>query len=568
MAARPTHESHDARPIWQPIGVILLVALVASVAGISNEFAQDDIYLILQNANAHSVANLGAIFRSPFWPAPFNPDLYRPLTSLWLAAQYQLGGGAPIVFRLVSYAMYAGVAVNVYLLARRFVPDAYALGAALLFAAHPVHVEAVALGVGQSELAVALIALIMVQRYLVRRAAGRLGLRDWIGLSLWYAVASLFKEQGLMLPGLLIAAEWLLVDDREEGRIKSVVPGYVALAIVGTLVLAARRAVLGDVAGTFVAEALVGVPFTGRLLTLLRVAVAWIRLFAWPAHLQADYGAQEVVASTSFGPIELAGMAILLAITVSAWLMRRKCRAYAFGVVWCAIALFPVSNLLVPTAIVLAERTLFLPSVGFVLAVGGLLSLAAERFPQLVRPRGLAIACAILVVAGVARSIERQRVWRDDAFLAVRTVQDAPLSFRAQRIFGDVAFDLQRMEIATTAYDEALNLAPPAQRWRVRNDIARTYRRAGQTKIEAEHLRASLADRPEQQDTRGYLISAELSLGNYNDAARQADTALVHGGDPAIFKGLRQVADSAAKINAPAGSVRVRLTTGLVRRAQ
>lgn len=402
MANRPRQVGQTVRPSWQPIGAILVVALVACVAGIGNELAQDDIYLILENATVHSVANIGAIFRSPYWPPPFSPDLYRPLTSLLLAAEYQLGFGEPTIFRLVSYVLYAAVCVNVYLLARRLIPPTIALGMALLFAAHPVHVEAVALGVGQSELAVALIALIMVQRYLVRRAAGPLERRDWIGLCLWYAIASLFKEQGLILPALVIAAELLLVEDHQPGRVRRLLPGFCALAVVGALILGVRRLVIGDVAGTFVAEALVGVPIGGRFLTMLRVAVAWMRLLIWPAHLQTDYSPQEIVASTSLGPIEIYGALLLVSLALSAWLLRRRAPVYSFAVCWCAVTLFPVSNLVVPTAIVLAERTLFLPSVGFVLGVGAVVALILPRLPA-IAPRALTAACALLVFAGVGR---------------------------------------------------------------------------------------------------------------------------------------------------------------------
>ena len=329
--------------------------------------------------------------------------------------------------------------------------------------------------------------------------------------------------------------------------------------------LVARRAVVGDLSGTFVAEALVGVSPGGRFLTMLRVAVAWFRLLLWPAHLQIDYSPREIVASTGLGPIEIFGTLLLLAPVVSAWMLRRKVPAYSFGVVWCAIALFPVSNVVVPTAIVLAERTLLLPSVGFVLGLGALAAFVLPRLPR-AAPRLLAVACGILVAAGLARSIERQRVWRNDAFLAVRSVQDAPNSFRAQRIFGDVAFDLRQPQVAADAYARALELAPAIQRWRVHNDIARTFRRAGENEAEAEHLRASLAAEPNQEDTRGYLVASDLALGRYDDASRQADSALARGGTPAVFDGLRRLADSAAKAGAPPGSVRIAINTGAVRR--
>ena len=88
----------------------------------------------------------------------------------------------------------------------------------------------------------------------------------------------------------------------------------------------------------------------------------------------------------------------------------------------------------------------------------------------------------------------------------------------------------------------------------------------GETNAEAEHFRASLAQRPDQEDTRGYLIAADLALGAYDEAMRLADSALARGGTPAVFAGLRRLADSAAKAGAPPGSVRIRINAGAVRR--
>ena len=566
MATRPPKAGHHVRPSWQPVAAIVVVAIVACIAGIGNDLAQDDIYLIRDNATVHSLANIGEMFTSPFWPPPFSPDLYRPLTSVLLSLQYMIGAGEPLVFRVVSYALYAAVAINFYLLARDLLPNGFALGAALLFAAHPVHVEAIALGVGQSELVVALIAIVMVRRYRTRRAVGPLSTREWTLLAVLYLAAALFKEQGLILPALLIAAEVLLVDDSRVERWKELAKGVVVLAIAGALVLVVRRLVVGEIAGTFVAEALVGVSFVGRLLTMLRVAVAWLRLLLWPAHLQTDYSPQEIVASTTLGSLEAFGALLLVGIVASAWVLRRRSPVYAFGVAWCAIGLFPVSNVIVPTGIVLAERTLFLPSVGLVLGVVALSVLAAERLSAVMVKRALPAVCAIAVALGVARSAERQRVWRDDAFLAVRSVQDAPNSFRMQRVFGDVAFDLRQPQLGVAAYSRAIELAPIAQRWRVHNDIARTFRRMGETTTEVEHLRASLTQRPDQQDTRAFLITADLALGAYDEAAKLADGAIARGDAPAVFAGLRKLADSAAKAGAPPGSIRVGINTGAVRR--
>src|SRR5262245_40908016 len=220
------------------VGVAVL-ALAACLAGIRNEFTQDDIAIIRDSDVLHDFSNVGHILTSPYWPPPYTSDQYRPVTSLFLALQYAIGGGAPMVFRVFSYALYAAACVALFALGSQLLPLMVAFGIACLFAVHPVHVEAVTLAVGQAELLVALLGLIMVRRYLALRRRQEAGTsdakneaREWVILACLYMVAALSKEQGLLLPAFLVAAELCLVQDRplaERGR--RVWPGYAALGL-------------------------------------------------------------------------------------------------------------------------------------------------------------------------------------------------------------------------------------------------------------------------------------------------------------------------------------------------
>ena len=547
------------------LAAVVAVALAASLAGLGNAFVYDDIVMVQLNERVHGLSHWREILTSPYWPPPWNQEHYRPFTSLLFAAQYSLGAGFPLIFRITSYLLYAGAAAGVFLLGTRLLPRHIALGVALLFAAHPVHVEAVAPAVGQSELVVGLAAVVMTIVYLDRRRGGLLALRDWAVLGGLYAIASLSKEHGLVLPGLLLAAEVFLFERPLRARLRELWRGYAGLAGLGLGMVLLRFAVLGgQFSGQWTTEALNGLSMDGRALTMLQVVPHWLRLLIWPAELQVEYSPQEFVAVTRIGAAEVLGLALLAAWAAGIWLARRRMPVLSFGLAWMAVVLLPVSNVLVPTGSLLAERLLYLPSVGFLLGAGAVVTrLLGEGVPAASKSRMLAGAVALLALAGVARSAERHRIWRSEAIFSVRGVQDAPKSFRAQRAYGNVLFDLGLKDLALEAYGKAIELAEATgHAWRVRNDLAARFRAAGESASEAEQLRLSLEENPEQEDSRGYLVAARLALGQYDEAAREADTAMARGGAPAVFQGLRAMADSAARIGAPPGSVRIRVVTG------
>ena len=313
------------------MAVVCAVAIVASIAGILNAFTQDDLSILVGSTRLHGFGALRDILRLPYWPPPAAPDLYRPVASILLAVQYALGGGAPFVFRIMSYALYALASVGVYRLALRLMPASIALLVAVLFAAHPVHVEAVALAVTQNELIVGAVAAFTTVLYLDRRRSesGALSARDWAMLGVGYTIAGFSKEQGLLIPAFLILAEIFLAPSRALGeRVRQLWRGFAVLITIAAVMIAVRTLVLSGVVGpTMIAEALRGQTMGGRLLTMLQIVPQWTRLLVWPVHLRAEYSPREFVASTSFGGEEATGLAIVILVLMSIWLARKRAPA-------------------------------------------------------------------------------------------------------------------------------------------------------------------------------------------------------------------------------------------------
>ncbi|HEV8599058.1 MAG TPA: hypothetical protein VGQ69_06830, partial [Gemmatimonadales bacterium] len=405
------------RLLGRPELLLAALALAASAAGIGNGFVYDDVPILLRNATVHQLTDPAGLWGSAYWPSGL---LYRPLTVQLFALEWALGAGRPLVFHLVNVLLLLLVAVLFWRLARRLLEPLPAFAASALFAVHPVHVEAVANGVGQSELLMTLFALLAVERYLVWRQNGPLGLRRRVALAVFTLGAILSKETGYVTPFLLLSAEALLGGrDAPSWRVRLRAMGPVLFLQFG-VVLAAfllRLIVLGAAAGELTAPALRNLSPVERITGMLAAVPQWTRLLFWPAHLQAEYGPPALPVTGGFGLAHVLGLLILLlAVALVVWCWRIW-PVIALGLVWIAIALAPVSNVLVASGVILAERTLFLPSAGAMLALGGVLAAALPRIESAgaLARRTAAFLLVAVVLAGLLRSAERQRVWRDEA---------------------------------------------------------------------------------------------------------------------------------------------------------
>ena len=122
-----------------------------------------------------------------------------------------------------------------------------AIVAALLFAVHPVHVEAVGNIVGQSELLVALLLSLAVVIYVRARQAGPLSARDGIVVAGLYLLGLMAKEHAVVLPGLLVIAEFLLIEDATpiRQRAERLLPALLAQVAVLVVFWTVRTMVTG-----------------------------------------------------------------------------------------------------------------------------------------------------------------------------------------------------------------------------------------------------------------------------------------------------------------------------------
>lgn len=495
--------------------IVAILAIAASITGVMNGFALDDVHLIATNERLHSLSGALRIFTQSYWPPEEGSSLYRPFTSLAFLLQWVMGSGSPLPFHIVSIALYAAVSVAVFRFALELVEWKVALIAAALFAVHPLHVEAVANVVGQAELWAALFALLALIRYVAKSKAGTYSTRDSVLICLLYGVALMFKEHVIVLPAIIMAAELLIVGGTatSKGRLRERFPLLISMALVGLSFMILRTSVIGRLEGAGVSPAFVGESYATRVFTMLRVVSEWIRLFFWPATLSADYSPSRIPVATGFEPDMVPGLLVIVGVAALAVKVRRSLPVITFAICFVAILLLIPSNLIVVTGFVLAERTLFLASAGVAIAVsvtGKLIFdylVAQNDAPERERKLVL-VAIALVVIAGIGRSSTRNPAWKNNDSLIQQTVLDAPTSARAHMMMAQLESDRGRRRTALEHTVMALRLGPEKDQ-QLYAFAADMFQMAGNCSVASGLYAHSLAIDPRQPQVR---INAHICL--------------------------------------------------------
>jgi len=391
---------------------VAVCATVVYVGALWNQFALDDNQVVRFNKLVLQFSGVWRAFVSPYWPPVIGGGLYRPLPLASYAIDWQLGGPA-WWFHAVNVAWHAGASIAVAWLARQWSGQRAALAAGLLFAVHPVHVEAVANIVGRAELMAGLFAIVSVYAAL---AHDRLW---WSAVAL--AAGLLSKENAVVAPAL-IAWGWMMemAPRPSRQRMAAYAGVWVALGVVYVMV---RWTVLGHELVGRAAPVFFGASPVAVRLTAVAALADVARLLLLPLTLRVDYSpAERTLVTTPLDPRFALGLLCVAAWGALLWLnWRRGRRVEAFGLGWIAIALFPVSNLVVPVGVLLAERALYLPSAGLALAAGAWL--------KDLETRRLALVLSLVVVAGGVRTFLRVPVWHDTRAMITSELEDSPRSF-------------------------------------------------------------------------------------------------------------------------------------------
>jgi Flp pilus assembly protein TadD len=452
----------ELKPTARTIAILVALSVLPYLNALTAGFTLDDLPNIRDNAAVIKGIDLTEIFATPM---PLLAYLYRPFTVLSFTINQALTPGNATAFHAVNVLLHAGVTVLVFWLSARLFHERVAVIAAVLFALHPLHTEAVTSIVGRAELLAAFFGLLAVlSAGLIDEAPNRWSARGWLTLSVAsFSLAVFSKESAVtILPLVLLyrvtrRKELLLDGVWKEVRSLDWVPYLLCFGVFAIF----RYLVVGTLGGiptdrlTPLDNLLAFVPWTVRVSSACGVLWDYFGLLNLPLVLSADYSYNQVPLIENWvDPRCLAGLALLCVATVLAVYTSRP--AVRFAVVFPLATLLMTANLLFPIGTVKAERLLYLPSVGWVL-------LAALAFDAMLRtPRYRTIGTAalgLLVMVFGARTWMRNADWKDNFTLFDSTARSAPNSAKALYNLGTALQARGANAAAVAQYERALTIA-------------------------------------------------------------------------------------------------------------
>jgi tetratricopeptide (TPR) repeat protein len=505
--------SRDALP------VLLLFAVVGLTFAFSvpGEFVWDDRPLIVNNAMIRDAGSLGVLLTSGFWETGDTHDrfrsFFRPAVSASYAADFALWGLRPPGYRLTNLLLHALCCLLVFRIAvgEGLARWASWIGAAL-FAVHPAHVESVAWISGRTDLLCGVFVLLSFAAYRRSEKDGRRWL--WRGASLaCFAVALFAKEMAATLPALIAADRVLRASPAgaapAAGRHRTwrtLSPALPYLCVLG-LYLVARHLALGDEA-----EPLYRLAPPAHAATGLFVLARYVTLLLVPVRLDAHYPYEPIQSLAS--PLVLLSAAILAVIAWGAWRARRVSPAVAYWIAWTFISLAPVLTFGTFGDVLMADRFLYIPSVGLCLlaarcAAACFEAEAARRARRRVRTAAAAATCVL--VLGVA-SGARAMVWTDDLRLFTRMAGTSPDSAMVRCNLGLALYNKGQFTAAKEEFLNAIRLLPTFPM--AHNNLAAALEREGKLEEALAAYERALRIAPLQIESRINAASLRVRLGD------------------------------------------------------
>lgn len=437
--------------------LIFLLAFVLYANTIGFGYVLDDDVVFLKNKSVQAgTAGIKEIlsnsFTYGFTGLNDRVQSYRPVVLIVYAIEKQMFGNDPQAGHFINVFLFALTCVLLFRFTTRLLTPLslpviktgnwslpVSFFVALLFAAHPVHTEAVANIKGRDEI-INLLFLLASSHFLLKHVDG--SEKKYFILSVvFFFLALLCKEIAVTFLAILP----MMIFFFRTTPLKKIAIGMISFAGAFILYMLIRNNVLDGGAGEqkmLVVNNALAAATNGadRVATALLILGKYVQLLFFPHPLSWDYSFNQIpIVSFSNGQVMLTVAGLLAMAGFALYILFRKWKqpqgpmqpvalVSAFAILYFFLTMSVISNIFILIGATMGDRFLFTSSVAFCLAVPFWL----ERGGKMMLISGT----AIILLLFSFKTIDRNRDWENNYALFLSGVEAAPNSSRAQSALG------------------------------------------------------------------------------------------------------------------------------------
>jgi len=420
---RPQSIKYNKKLVFVFLAFLVFVCYLNSLG---NDFVSDDIPIISANPQINNISYI-------FGPLIFN------IRNTVIFLTNKLFGLDPMYFRLPNILLHLGVSYLLFILAAELVSETVGLITAIVFAVHPLAVEAVAWISGGPYVFTAFLILLMLYFYLKNKKL--------LSLLMFFASVNILIHSAPL--GLLPFAF-----ETSRGTLKKnwkrTVPYIVVIAsiIPISITLAKQRA-----------ESLHLEHYQEKTLMspLLQIPTAvgeYLKLMFFPKDLTLYH------TEISFSPVSFSlHFFVFMCVVLLLFFLYKKSRPLIFCPLLFLIAL---SATLTPFGIswIVAERYSYFASAGIFVLVAWTMEKTIKKLSKENYPKALYLSLAIIIIPLSIRTIVRNRDWRSHDTLWIATAKFSPSSPQNHNNLGDYYGRHKQYEKAIEEFKKAIELKP------------------------------------------------------------------------------------------------------------
>ncbi|XP_036978007.1 protein O-mannosyl-transferase TMTC1 isoform X1 [Acanthopagrus latus] len=482
--------------VWAAGRYAVLAALCALCYSNSlhGELVHDDVWAIINNPDVRPGSSLRNIFSNDFWGKRMADNTshksYRPLCILTFKLNILLHGMTPLCFHIVNVCLHCAVTCLLMHTCERcaFEDCRLAFITALLFAVHPVHTEAVSGIVGRADVLACLLFLLTFLSYI--RSVG-VSSEDSLPstVSAWCLPVSLMlgtcamlvKETGITVFGVCVLYDALVLcrkpliyhlSGSKAGDLLHICSPFIKRAcfISGyvVIIMSVRLWLMGGSMPLFSEQdnpASFSPHMLTRILTYSYLLSFNACLLLAPIVLCYDWqvGSIPLVESLSdvrnMATVLLAVVMVTLCLHCIFSLQRQESREVVVGMLFLVFPFIPASNLFFRVGFVVAERVLYMPSMGYCILVAhglGRLCSVVGRWGTTV----LSVSMLLLLLLFSWKTVHQNHVWLSREALFRSGIQTLPHNAKVHYNYANFLKDSGRHQEAIYHYTTALRLYP------------------------------------------------------------------------------------------------------------